>query len=306
MMPDSFAKKLREDVRSSPPPLKCVLFLVHPMLCAKCQPGRGNFALSPSWRPRRLRNGRCPVLRAGRQGAPEAADRVALSWPGRGVRKGVPSRLGEALRPAPRPPAARRRAVSAAPTARRWNSPRPASSATRREPRQPLAHLLGAWPPAKALLDWRRGDKGGGVYRGPAPRLKYLRELVASLGSQRSGSASRGRVLTTPARPGDPGLLRPPCRALSSSGSLPAPAGGPTTASCTTLLQVSERRPRWGGFGGRFRGADLGERTRGHERVKGVGAGTCEARGMRSPRQVDPGGWGRAFRGRRSGFEGRS
>lgn len=121
----------------------------------------------------------------------------------RGVQKGVPPRLGESLRPAPRPtPAARCRAVSAAPTARRWNSPRPASSATRREPHQPLAHLLGAWPPAKALLDWCRGDKGGRGYSGPAPWAGLLKGVggCAPLTAQRLGLAGEGPCDASTAR----------------------------------------------------------------------------------------------------------
>lgn len=167
--------------------------------------GRGNFRPLPPQAAGRGGYGTsgAQVLRAGRQGAPEAADRVALSWPVRGVRKGVPPRLGESLRPAPRPPAARRRAVSAAPTARRWNSPRPASSATRREPHQPLAHLLGAWPPAKALLDWRRGDKGGRDYFGPAPSVGVLKGVGGSapLTAQRLGLAGEGPYDASTARP---------------------------------------------------------------------------------------------------------
>lgn len=102
---------------------------------------------------------------AWRQGAPEAGDCATLSWRAHGSRRG--SGLGRgSWRHASGSPQRSEESSALSPASQ---LPHPAPSATRREPRQPQAHLLGAWSPAKALLDWFGGDKGGVAALGPRP-----------------------------------------------------------------------------------------------------------------------------------------
>lgn len=121
-------------------------------------------ALSSALRRRRRRfpNARCPdqqrVAPGGARGRrPSSAERAGAQGPEWGpASPGVPS----ARRPTPgsSTPGGQCSAQGQA-----SEQPPPASSATRREPRQPPEHLLRAWPPSKALLDWRGGDKGWGI-----------------------------------------------------------------------------------------------------------------------------------------------
>lgn len=206
MMPDSFAKKSLGISHFQQPHEDIHCLVSSPEMCIVLRPCHA-LRRAPAARrkfppPPHVRSGGgfgtsgVQTLGARRQGAPEAGGRAALHRRVRRIPKGVPPSLGESLRPAPRPTAARGPAVSTAPTARRRSSPRPASSATRREPRQPLAHLLGAWPPAKALLDWRRG------LFWPRPITGVLKGVGGSarLTVQRHGLAGEGSCDASTAR----------------------------------------------------------------------------------------------------------
>lgn len=121
----------------------------------------------------------------------------------------------------------------------------------------------GPRPPATGVL------KGIG---GPSPLTAQLHGVV---GGELCDPGATGE---TP--PHHHPLLRPPCRALSSSGSLRAPAGDPITVSCTTLLQV--RGPDPWGVRGRQAKVAWGE----HWRSRGLGD---EVEGRESSQRIEPG-----------------
>lgn len=155
---------------SSNPPREYVLSPVNPTLC-EAPAGPRKFPPAP-----RDRGGEgfgmsvAQIRCTRRQGAPEAGDQAALSWRERGVPQVVPSRQRR-LAPYALSLASPLPATSAKPAAQPRSGPRPAPSATRRESRQPPAHLLGACPPVKARLDWRGGDEVGVTTTLPRPAL---------------------------------------------------------------------------------------------------------------------------------------
>lgn len=168
-MPVCFAKKKkgrgiahcqqpRGGIHCFSPPPNCVLPLVNPTLSARHPTSEGTPRPVPT--PEAVAVSESQVPRPAARGARGRQRRESVprrAGPGARVPKRGPASSRGSQRPAPGslPPGAHARARGPA-SAR----PRPAPSATRREPRQPPAHLLGAGPLAKARLDWRGGDKG--------------------------------------------------------------------------------------------------------------------------------------------------
>lgn len=242
---------------------------------------------APFRHPRRWRSPkvRCPDPR---RAAPEGArgGRACRAEPARAPesRRGVPPRPGVPSAP---PPAACRRAPMHAPEARRPRGPAQLPAPRGASPASPQRtcsgrglwlrrvsigaevtkgrDLDGPRPPATGVL------KGVG---GPSPLTAQLHGVA--------GGGFCGPGVTRRDAP-HPQLLWPPCRALSSSGSLRAPAGDPITVNCTTLLQVR-------GPGDRTPGEFGGGRRRLHEestwRSRGLGD---EVEGSESSQRIQPG-----------------